>query len=54
MFVSILDSLEVAKKIKEGAVVTIKHLGKNVHGTVQSPKFFRERIDVKWEDVINN
>jgi hypothetical protein len=38
--------------VKEGAVITVKHLGTNVYGTLQFPKFYRERTDVKWEDLI--
>ena len=43
---------EEAKAVKKGAVITVKHSGANVYGTLQYPKFFRERIDVKWDDLI--
>jgi hypothetical protein len=46
------DNYEEAKKVKVGSVVTVKHSGKNVLGTLQFPKFYRERTDVKWEDLI--
>jgi hypothetical protein len=39
-------------KIKEGAIITVKHSGSNVYGTLQFPKFYRERLDVKWDDLI--
>jgi hypothetical protein len=45
------DSFE-AKKVKEGSVITVKHSGTNVYGTLQYPKYYRERADVKWEDLI--
>ena len=44
---------EEAKSIKKGSVITVKHQGMNVHGTLQYPKFYRERTDVKWNDLIN-
>jgi hypothetical protein len=53
LFVGITENYEEAKKIKEGAVVTVKHSGVNVYGTLQYPKFYRERSDVKWEDIKN-
>jgi hypothetical protein len=52
LFVGLTGNYEEAKKVKEGSVITVKHLGTNVHGTLQYPKFYRERIDVKWEDLI--
>jgi hypothetical protein len=52
LFVGLTDNYEEAKKVKEGSVITVKHLGTNVHGTLQYPKFYRERTDVKWEDLI--
>lgn len=39
------ENSESVKKLKEGAVVTVKHMGVNIHGTLQFPKFFRERLD---------
>jgi hypothetical protein len=47
------ENSEEAKLVKEGAVITVKHLGTNVYGTLQYPKFYRERTDLKWEDLIN-
>ena len=41
-----------AKKIKEGSIISVKYSGVNVYGTLQYPKFYRERTDVKWEDKI--
>ena len=52
MFVGIVDNFEAAKTIKTGTVITVKHLGTNVYGTLQYPKFYRERIDLKWQDLI--
>jgi hypothetical protein len=52
LFVGLSDNYTEAKKVKEGAVITVKHQGTNVYGTLQYPKFYRERIDVKWEDLI--
>ena len=45
------STIEDAKKVKSGAVITVKHQGTNVYGTLQYPKFYRERTDVKWEDL---
>ena len=39
--------------MKEGTVITVKHQGSNIYGTLQYPKFYRERKDVKWSDLIN-
>jgi hypothetical protein len=52
LFVGIGENYEEAKGVKKGAVITVKHQGTNVYGTLQYPKFYRERIDVKWEDLI--
>ena len=52
LFVGLSNNAEEAKKVKAGDVVTVKYLGVNVHGTLQYPKFYRERTDVKWEDLI--
>jgi hypothetical protein len=51
LFVGLNENYEEAKKVKEGAVITVKHLGTNVHGTLLYPKFYRERTDVKWEEI---
>jgi hypothetical protein len=51
-FVGLSDNYEEAKRVKAGAVITVKHSGKNVYGTLQYPKFYRERTDVKWEEII--
>jgi hypothetical protein len=52
LIVGFVDNYEQAKQVKEGSVVTVKHAGANVYGTLQYPKFYRERTDVKWEDLI--
>jgi hypothetical protein len=52
LFIGLKDNFEEAKKVKEGAVITVKHLGVNVYGTLQHPQFYRERTDVKWEEII--
>ena len=54
MTVSLKEFNEQAKKIKEGAVISVKYQGRNVYGTLQYPQFYRERNDVKWEDIIKN
>ncbi len=51
LFVRIVENAEEAKKVKRGAVITVKHQGINVHGTLQFPHFFRERHDVKWNSA---
>jgi hypothetical protein len=51
LFVGLGDNFE-AKKVKEGSIITVKHQGTNIYGTLQFPKFYRERTDVKWEDLI--
>lgn len=48
----ISENMEEAKKVKEGSVITVKYSGTNAHGKLQYPKFFRERIDVNWNDII--
>jgi hypothetical protein len=50
--VGLSDNYNEAKKVQEGAVITVKHSGTNVYGTLQYPKFYRERTDVKWDDLI--
>ena len=52
IFVGLSDNYEEAKKVKTGSVITVKHQGTNVYGTLQYPKFYRERTDVTWNDVI--
>ena len=53
LYVGLSDNYEEARKVKKGAVITVKHSGTNVHGTLLYPKFYRERTDVQWEDLIN-
>jgi hypothetical protein len=53
LFVGFGDNTEEAKGVKEGSVITVTYSGTNAHGTLLYPKFFRERTDVKWEDLIN-
>ena len=53
LFVGFSEKSEEAKKVKEGSVITVKHLGTNVYGTLQYPKFYRERADLTWNDLIN-
>ena len=53
IFIGISENHDEAKKVKEGSVITVKHTGTNVYGTLQFPKFYRERTDVKWDDLIN-
>ena len=45
------SNYEEAKAVKEGEVVTVKHLGTNVYGTLQYPKFYRVRRDVQWDTI---
>jgi hypothetical protein len=52
LFVGLSDNYMEAKKVKKDSVITVKHAGTNVYGTLQYPKFYRERTDVKWEDLI--
>ena len=52
LFVGLSDNYEEAKKVKSGTVITVKHQGTNIYGTLQYPKFYRERTDVIWEDLI--
>jgi hypothetical protein len=51
LFVGLSDKYEEAKKVKKGSVITVKHLGTNKYGTLQYPKFYRERTDVKWDEI---
>ena len=48
---NMLDNPEEAKRIKEGAIITVKHSGVNIHGTLMYPQFYRERTDVTWRDL---
>jgi hypothetical protein len=52
LFVGLSDNYPEAKKVKPGSVITVKHLGSNIYGTLQYPKFYRERTDVKWKETI--
>jgi predicted homoserine dehydrogenase-like protein len=52
VFVGLGENVELAKNVKKDSVITVKHQGTNVYGTLQYPKFYRERTDVKWEDLI--
>lgn len=54
IFVGLSENYEEAKKVLVGSVITVKFLGINIYGTMQFPKFYRERIDVNWEDLINS
>ncbi len=54
IFVGLSDNYDDAKLVKEGAVITVKYLGKNIYGTLQYPKFYRERTDVEWKDLIKD
>ena len=51
VFVKITEGSEGAKQVKEGSVITVKHSGTNVYGTLQFPQFYRERLDVKWNEI---
>ena len=54
LFVNIKnETQEEAKGIKTGSVITVKHSGVNVHGTLLYPQFYRERNDVKWADLVS-
>ena len=53
MFVKIAENAEEAKLVKKGAVITVRHSGVNVHGTPLYPQFYRERLDVTWNDLLN-
>jgi hypothetical protein len=53
LFVRISGHYKEAKSIAEGAVITVKHLGTNAYGTLLYPKFFRERTDTTWNDVVD-
>ena len=54
LFVNIArEKQESAKQVKIGSVITVKHSGMNVHGSMLFPQFYRERTDVKWNDIKN-
>jgi hypothetical protein len=52
LFVNVTENSEDAKKVKAGAVITVKYTGTNMHGTLMYPQFYRERTDVIWNDII--
>ena len=52
--IKLQEFTENVKKMKPGAVITVKHGGVNVYGTLQFPQFYRERTDVKWDDLIKS
>jgi hypothetical protein len=52
LFVRISDNYQEAKRVAEGTVVTVKHGGTNVYGTLQFPKFYRERKDLAWDELL--
>jgi hypothetical protein len=54
VFVRISENYQEAKSIPEGSVITVKHLGANVYGTLQYPKFYRERQDLTWKELNSN
>lgn len=45
------ESAEEVKNLKKGDVITVKHGGMNLYGTLQYPQFWRERSDVSWQDL---
>ncbi len=51
IFVGILENYDEAKKIKVGSVITVKHSGVNTYGKLLFPRFFRERTEVKWDEI---
>jgi hypothetical protein len=54
LFVGLGENRSEAKGVKVGKVVTVKHMGLNVYGTMSHPQFYRERNDVTWEELIKN
>ena len=52
LFVGYSGNQNQGKKIKSGSVITVQHQGTNVYGTLQYPKFYRERTDLTWEELI--
>ena len=53
VFVKLTENIEQGKSIKKGAVITVKHSGVNVYGTLLYPQFYRERLDKTWKDLSN-
>ena len=51
VFVKIIENSEDAKLVKPGDIITVKHSGVNVHGSLQYPQFYRRRLDIKWQDL---
>ena len=52
VFVKITDNaLDEMKQLQIGDVITVKHSGVNVYGTLIFPQFYRKRLDVKWDDL---
>jgi hypothetical protein len=51
IFVKLNETTEEAKRLKKGAVITVKHSGTNVYGTLQYPQYYRERVDVQWKEM---
>jgi hypothetical protein len=41
IFVGIAENKDEAKKVKDGATITVKYSGVNVQGTLLYPKFFK-------------
>jgi hypothetical protein len=52
LFVGLPSESEEAKRVGPGSIITVKHSGVNVYGTLQYPKYYRERTDVTWNDLI--
>ena len=53
LFVNISTfTVETAKKIKEGDVITVKYDGTNVYNKLIKPEFLRKRTDMKWNELI--
>lgn len=50
--IGIGENSEEARKVQAGAVITVKYQGTNIYGTLQFPKFYRERNDVSWSNLI--
>ena len=51
LFVPIRTETQETKRVKNGSVITVKHSGMNVHGTLLYPQFYRERSDLQWSDL---
>ena len=55
MFVDVPEKhFNEVKKLKEGDVVTVKYSGRNVYNKLIQPEFMRERLDMKWDDLVQN